>query len=114
MGEEEVVSIMNIIIENNTKMLELQSMLVMLMKKKELIKQKEQRKEQRKIRKIEYNERWEEEEQRRRQEKEKEKERKRTDVSQNELLTYLWYLNLGCTLRGLGVIQKFNNDDNDD
>jgi len=26
---------------------------------------------------------------------------------QNELLTYLWYLNLGYTLRGLGVIQKF-------
>ena len=35
-------------------------------------------------------------------------------VSQNELLTYLWYLNIGCTLKGLGVIQKFNNDDNDD
>jgi len=32
---------------------------------------------------------------------------------QNKLLTYLWYLNLGCTLRGLGLIQKFN-DDNDD
>ena len=25
-------------------------------------------------------------------------------LSQNELLTYLWYLNLGCTLRGLEVI----------
>jgi len=36
------------------------------------------------------------------------------NVSQNELLTYLWYLNLRCTLRGLGVIQKFNNNDNDD
>ena len=36
------------------------------------------------------------------------------DVLQNELLTYLWYLNLGYTLRGLEVIQKFNNDDNDD
>jgi len=35
-------------------------------------------------------------------------------VSQNELLTYLWYLNLRYTLRDLGVIQKFNNDDNDD
>ena len=35
-------------------------------------------------------------------------------LSQNELLTYLWYLNLGYTLRGLGVIQKFNDDDNDD
>ena len=23
-------------------------------------------------------------------------------------------INLGCTLRGLEVIQKFNNDDNDD
>jgi len=34
-------------------------------------------------------------------------------VSQNELLTYLWYLNLRCTFRGLEVIQKFNNDDND-
>ena len=33
-------------------------------------------------------------------------------LSQNELLTCLWYLNLGCTLRGLGVIQKFNNNDN--
>jgi len=32
---------------------------------------------------------------------------------QNELLTCLWYLNLGYTLRSLGVIQKFNNDDND-
>ena len=38
----------------------------------------------------------------------------RESLSQNKLLTYLWYLNLGCTLRGLGVIQKFNNDDNDD
>jgi len=28
-------------------------------------------------------------------------------LSQNELLTYLWYLNLRCTLRGLEVIQKF-------
>jgi len=33
---------------------------------------------------------------------------------QNELLTCLWYLNLGYTLRGLEVFQKFNNDDNDD
>jgi len=38
----------------------------------------------------------------------------RMSVSQNKLLTYLWYLNLGYTLRSLGVIQKFNNDDNDD
>ena len=34
-------------------------------------------------------------------------------LSQNELLTCLWYLNLGYTLRGLGVIQNFNNGDND-
>jgi len=33
---------------------------------------------------------------------------------QNELLTCLWYLNLRYTLRDLEVIQKFNNDDNDD
>jgi len=32
---------------------------------------------------------------------------------QNKLLTYLWYLNLRYTLRGLKVIQKFNNNDND-
>ena len=36
------------------------------------------------------------------------------EISQNKLLTYLWYLNLGCTLKGLGVIQKFNNDDSYD
>ena len=35
-------------------------------------------------------------------------------VSQNELLTCLWYLNLECILKGLGVILKFNNNDNDD
>ena len=35
-------------------------------------------------------------------------------LSQNKLLTYLWYLNLGCTFKGLKVIQEFNNDDNDD
>ena len=27
-------------------------------------------------------------------------------VLQNELLTYLWYLNLRYTFKGLGVIQK--------
>jgi len=31
---------------------------------------------------------------------------------QNKLLTYLWYLNLECNLKGLKVIQKFNNDNN--
>ena len=35
-------------------------------------------------------------------------------VLQNKLLTYLYYLNLGYTLKGLGVIQKFSNNDNDD
>jgi len=34
-------------------------------------------------------------------------------LSQNELLTYLWYLNLEYILRSLEVIQKFNNDNND-
>ena len=38
----------------------------------------------------------------------------KSKVSQDKLLTYLWYLNFEYTLRGLGVIQKFNNDDNDD
>jgi len=38
----------------------------------------------------------------------------RNILLQNELLTYLWYMNLGCTLRGLGAIKKFNNNDNDD
>jgi len=37
-----------------------------------------------------------------------------TKLSQNELLTYLWYLNLECIFKGLEVIQKFNNNDNDD
>ena len=43
----------------------------------------------------------------------KEKVEKVIELSQNELLTCLWYLNLGCTLRGLEMIQKFNNNDND-
>ena len=34
-----------------------------------------------------------------------------SSLSQNELLTYLWYLSLRCTFRGLEVIQKFNNDE---
>jgi len=36
------------------------------------------------------------------------------DILQNKLLICLQYLNLGYTLRSLEVIQKFNNDDNDD
>ena len=39
---------------------------------------------------------------------------KKSILSQNKLLTYLWYLNLRYTLRGLGVIQKLNNDNNDE
>ena len=35
-------------------------------------------------------------------------------LSQNKLLTCLWYLNLGYTFRDLGVIQKFNNNNNKD
>ena len=38
----------------------------------------------------------------------------KTFILQNKLLTYLWYLNLRYTFRGLGVIQKFNNNDNND
>ena len=34
-------------------------------------------------------------------------------ILQNELLTCLWYLNLRYTLRDLGAIQKFNNNNND-
>jgi len=40
MREEEVTKILKIIMENNTKILELQSMLVMLMKNKEKNKKK--------------------------------------------------------------------------
>ena len=53
-GEEEVVRILNIIMENNTKIFKLQSMLVILMKNKENKKQEEQ---QREMREREYNER---------------------------------------------------------
>jgi len=61
--EEEVVKMLNIIIENNTKILELQSMLVTLMKKEKVKKQEEQRRrEQREMRRKEYDERWEEKE----------------------------------------------------
>ena len=35
-------------------------------------------------------------------------------VSQNKLLTYLWYLNFRYTLKGLWMIQKFNNDNDDE
>ena len=35
-------------------------------------------------------------------------------ILQNKILTYLWYLNLEYTFRDLGVIQKFNNDNNND
>jgi len=35
-------------------------------------------------------------------------------LSENKLLIYLWYLNLEYTLKGLEVIKKFNNNNNDD
>ena len=41
MREEEAVRMLKIITENNTKILELQSMLVMLMKREEVKKQEE-------------------------------------------------------------------------
>jgi len=63
MGEEKAVRMLKTITENNTKISELQSMLVMLMKREEVKKQEEQRRrEQKEIRKREYDERWEEEE----------------------------------------------------
>jgi len=54
--EEEVVRMLNIIIENNTKILELQSMLVTLMKNEE---NKKQEKQQRKMRRSKKEERKE-------------------------------------------------------
>ena len=70
-GEEEAVRLMNIIIENIKKILELQKML----KKK----QENQRRRQEDIeqRKREYEERQEEEEQGKRKEREEEEEKKR-------------------------------------
>jgi len=35
-------------------------------------------------------------------------------LSENKLLIYLWYLNLKYILKGLEVIKKFNNNNNDD
>ena len=54
--EEEVVRMLNIIMENNTKILELQSMLVILMKNEE---NKKQEKQQRKMRRSKKEERKE-------------------------------------------------------
>ena len=50
------LNLLKIITENNTKILELQSMLVMLIKKKEAGKQEEQRREQMEMRRREYDE----------------------------------------------------------
>ena len=81
--EEEADKMLKIITENNTKILELQNILVMLMRKEEVKKQEEQRRrEQREMRRREYDEKWEKEKQRRRKEREEEKERKRIDNEQ--------------------------------
>jgi len=75
-GEEEAVRLINIIIENGKKILELQKMLVMLKEKQENQRRRQKNREQRRR---EYEKRWEEEKQRRRKEEEEEKERKRVD-----------------------------------
>jgi len=64
--EEEAVKLINIIIENGKKILELQKILVMLKEKQEKQKRRQEDREQRRR---EYKKRWEEEEQRRRKEK---------------------------------------------
>ena len=58
-GEEEVVRLMNVIIEDGKKILELQKILVTLKGKEE---NKRRRQEDREQRRREYEERWEEEE----------------------------------------------------
>ena len=74
MGEEEAVRVMNIMIENSKKILELQ-MLINKEKKKQ--ENQRRRQENRKKRRIEYKKKWKEEEQKRRKEREEEEERRR-------------------------------------
>ena len=71
-GEEKVVGLMNIIIKNRKKMLELQKMLVMLTERKEKKKLNQKRRQKERKQK-----RWEYEEQRRRKEREDEEKKKR-------------------------------------
>jgi len=55
-GEEETVGMLKIIVENNTKILKLQSMLIMVLKSKEKKKER-RRQEDREQRRREYEER---------------------------------------------------------
>ena len=65
-GEEEIVSMMKEIMENNVIMLKLQKQIVELQVAEEEKKKKQRRRqEERKQERREYEERWEEEEQRR-------------------------------------------------
>jgi len=71
--EEKVIRLINMIIENSKKMLELQKMIVMLTEKKERKKQDQRRRqEDREQRRREYKKRWEKEEQKKRKEKKEE------------------------------------------
>ena len=66
-GEEEIVKLVNMIIENSKKMLELQKTIVMLMEKEKKKKQDQRRRqEDREQKRREYEERWEKEKKRRR------------------------------------------------
>jgi len=79
-GEEETVSMMKEIMENNAIMLKLQKQIVELQVAEEEKKKKQRRRqEEREQERREYKERWKEEEQRRRKEKEEVEERKRVD-----------------------------------
>ena len=75
-GEEEAIRLLKMIMKNNTKILEFQKTLMIIIK----INEKERRREQeREWRRREYEKRWEEEEQRKIKEREKEEERKIVD-----------------------------------
>ena len=69
-GEEEVVRIWNIIIENSTKILKMQKILLMLEK------EEQRKREQREMEKRDYNEKQKKEEQRRRKKKRRRREKK--------------------------------------
>ena len=79
-GEEEIVSMMKEIMENNVIMLKLQKQIVELQVAEEEKKKKQRRRqEEREQERREYEKRWEEEEHRRQKKKEKVEERKRVD-----------------------------------
>jgi len=76
MEEEKVVRVMNIIMENSKKILELQMLINKEKKKQENQKRRQEDREQRRR---ENKKRWEKEEQRKRKEKEEEEEKRRID-----------------------------------